>query len=113
MNITFNDNTPQMQKLKKLKMKSEEKLVETFAKNYGVKYIDLSTKSINTDGLKLIPEERARDAYMAVFDMQDKKIHTAVRSPLPQKTQEEIKKLKDKGYIPIIYMASARSIEKA
>jgi hypothetical protein len=113
MNITFNDNTPQMQKLKKLKRKSEERLVETFAKNAGLKYIDLSTRSINTDALKLIPEDRARAAYMAVFDMNDKEIHVAVRSPLPVKTQEEISRLKEKKYKPIIYMASQRSIEKA
>lgn len=113
MNITFNDNTPQMQKLRKLKKKSEEKLVKTFAKNYDVKYIDLSATSINTDGLKLIPEDRARAAYMAVFDMSDKTLRIAVRSPLPLKTQEEIQKLKDKKYEPIIYMASKASIEKA
>ena len=113
MNITFNDDTPQMQRLKKLKLKSEERLIKAFAKNAGLKYIDLSLKSINTDALKLIPEVRAREAYMAVFDMKDRNLDIAVRSTLPQKTQEEIQRLKDKKYNITIYIASARSIEKA
>ncbi|HIP21851.1 MAG TPA: type II/IV secretion system protein [Candidatus Pacebacteria bacterium] len=113
MNITFNDDTPQMQRLKKLKIKSEERLVKTFAKSAGVKYVDLSLKSINTDALKLIPEVRSREAHMVVFDMKDRDLDIAVRSTLPQKTQEEIQKLKDKKYNITIYMASARSIDKA
>ncbi|HIP33958.1 MAG TPA: type II/IV secretion system protein [Bacteroidia bacterium] len=113
MNITFNDDTPQMQRLKKLKIKSEERLVKTFAKSAGVKYVDLSLKSINTDALKLIPEVRSREAHMVVFDMKDRDLDIAVRSTLPQKTQEEIQKLKDKKYNITIYMASAKSIDKA
>ncbi len=113
MNITFNEDTPQLQKLKKIKIKSEEKLIKIFAENAGLKYVDLSLKSINTDALKLIPEERAKAGGMAVFDMQDKKVDIALRSPLPQKTQEEIEKLKDKKYKPTIYIASKKSLKKA
>ncbi len=113
MTISFNNDTPQMQKLKKLRRKSEERLVKTFAQRYGIKYIDLSLKSINTDALKLIPPEKAKSAMVAAFDMSDKVVHIAVRSPLPNEVQEILQHLRDKGYKPVVYMASKFSIDKA
>ena len=113
MTIQFNEDNPQMQKLKKLRRKSEERLVKTFAAKYGIKYVDLAMKSINTDALKLIPEEKAKAAMVAAFDMNDKVLHIAVRSPLPTQTQEIIQNLREKGYKPIIYLASKFSIDKA
>jgi glutamate dehydrogenase (NADP+) len=47
-------------------------------------------RAINTDALKIIPEERARAAYIAIFDMVEKRLSVAVRSPLPTATQNEI-----------------------
>ncbi|PID83168.1 hypothetical protein CSB11_02375 [Candidatus Campbellbacteria bacterium] len=102
-----------MQNLKKLRKESEEVMVEVYAKRYGVKYIDLSLKPINTDALKIIPEDRAKKANIAVFDMVGKKISVAVRSPLPTLVKEEIKKLEDKNYIVELFMVSKASIEKA
>jgi len=113
MTVNFNDDTPQMQKLKKLRKKSEERLIKTFAAQNGIKYIDLSLKSINTDALKIISEEKAKEAMAIAFDMSDKKIYLAVRSPLPTHTQNIIQDLREKGYKPVIYMASKFSIEKA
>ncbi len=102
-----------MQKLKKLREESEEIMVEVYAKKYGIKYIDLSMQPINTDALKLIPEDRARAAGMAAFDLIGREVHVAVRSPLPTPVQEEVKRLQEKKYKVVLYMASKKSIEKA
>ena len=102
-----------MQKLKKLREDSEEIMVEVYAKKYGIKYIDLSMHPINTDALKLIPEDRAKAAGMAAFDLIGRQIHVAVRSPLPTLVKEEIKRLEEKKYEVVPYMASKKSIERA
>jgi type IV pilus assembly protein PilB len=102
-----------MQKLKKLRSDSEENLVELYARKAGLEYVDLTMMPINTDALKLIPEDRARLAGIASFNLMGKKVHIAVRSPLPTLTKEEIKRLEDKQYEVIVYMASKKSIERA
>jgi hypothetical protein len=102
-----------MQKLKKLRLDSEEVLVEVYAKKAGIGYIDLTMRPINTDALKLVPQERALAAGIASFDLIGRKIYLAVRSPLPTLVQEEIKKLKEKKYQVFVYMASKKSIERA
>lgn len=102
-----------MQKLKKLRVDSEEAMVEIYAEKYGAKYIDLSMIPINTDALKLIPRERAEAAKVAAFDLIGRKIHVAVRSPLPTLVQEEIARLEEKKYEVIVYMASKKSIDRA
>lgn len=102
-----------MQKLKKLRSDSEEILVEIYAKKAGIDYIDLTMRPINTDALKLIAQDRAKVAGIAAFDLVGRKIHVAVRSPLPNLVKEEIEKLKEKKYEIVVYMASKKSIEKA
>jgi len=102
-----------MQKLRKLRAESEEAMVELYAKKYGIKYIDLSMVPINTDALKLIPEDRAKKAGIAAFDAIGRKVHLAVRSPLPTLVKEEVKKLEDKKYVVEMYMASKKSIDRA
>gem|GEM_PF-1645648 len=102
-----------MQKLKKLRRESEETMVEVYAKKYGVKYIDLSTLPINTDALKLIPQDRAKSAEIAAFDIVGKKILLGVKSPLPLLVEEEIKKLKEKKYTIELFMISSYSLKKA
>ena len=102
-----------MQKLKKLRSDSEEAMVEIYAQKYGAKYIDLSMTPINTDALKLVPKDRAEAASIAAFDLVGRKIHLAVRSPLPTLVQEEITRLEEKKYQVIVYMASKKSIDRA
>lgn len=102
-----------LQRLKKLKYQNEEKLVQLFAAKAGMKYIDLFLYPINTDALKIIPEDRARAAGMAAFELKGRRLSVAVRSPLPELVQQEVQRLKEKRFVVTLYMASKRSIEKA
>jgi len=113
MNVKFNEDTPQFEKMKKIRQRAEERMVKTFAKKYGLKYINLIGRTINTDALKLIPEERARKANMAAYDIKDKKIFIAMRSPLPKLVQDEIASLKRKGFEVETLLTSMKSLEKA
>ena len=102
-----------MQKLKRLRTDSEEILVEIYAKKAGIEYVDLTMMPINTDALRLIPQERAHASGIASFDLIGRKIYLAVRSPLPTLVKEEIARLKEKKYEVIVFMASKKSIERA
>lgn len=102
-----------MQRVRSMREKNEEDLVRALSKKHGVGYVDLSTISVNTDALKLIPQDRAQAAKIAAFNMIGNKIAIAVRSPLIPQVQIELDKLSQKGYSYNLFMCSERSLEKA
>lgn len=112
MTITFDEDKQDM-RLRTLRLDEEEKSVQLLSEKYGIPYIDLSRVPINTDGLRLIPEEEARAHTMAVFDIIGKRISIAIHSPNNAPAIESIKSLQKKGYETALFMASKHSIEKA
>lgn len=102
-----------MQRLKLLKVAQEEKLVKAMANKHGVGYVDLSTVPINTDALKVIPEDRAREAGMAAFNLLEKKLAIAIISPHNPLVAQEVERLKKKHFAPSLFMASQASLDRA
>lgn len=112
MTVSF-DEDKQNKKIDELHQKEEEEVAEILSQKYGVKYVDLSKVSINTDALKLIPEDVARKGYIAAFKIVGKKIFLAVYSPQKAETEAVVTSLKEKDYLPELYMSSRQSLEKA
>ena len=112
MTVQF-DEEKQIQHIDILRKKEEEDLAQILSHKYGVDYADLSGITINTDALRLIPEEVARANQMAVFKMTGKLISVAVHSPNKPESMAVIKELEDKGFKVTIYMVSMQSLEKA
>src|SRR6185312_13982320 len=112
MSVSFNEDK-QNKKVEELKQKEEEQVAQILSQKYGVKYIDLSGISINTDALRLIPEDVARKSYVAAFRIVGKKVFVAAYSPQKEEAQAAIKSLEDKEYSTEIYMVSRQSLEKA
>ncbi len=110
--IEFNEDK-QKKQLQTLRQEEEEKVAEILSSKYGVKYVDLSGISINTDALRAIPEEEARKREMAAFKIVGKRLFVAMRAPERNDSVEMIGKLKEKGYSIESYMVSRQSLEKA
>lgn len=100
-------------RLEELRKKEEEDVVRILATRYGLNFIDLKPISINTDALRLIPEENAREAKIAVFDKINKKLQVAVFSPKNDKAIIILNKLEADGYKTMVSMATNASLEKA
>lgn len=111
MVIEFNEDK-QLKRFAELKKKEEEDLAQVLSSKYGIGYLDLSVIPINIDALRVIKEQDARDASMAVFNIINKKIDVAVISPQNPKTIEQIQALERAGYTPTLYMASHESLNK-
>ncbi|KKU50284.1 MAG: hypothetical protein UY47_C0009G0006 [Parcubacteria group bacterium GW2011_GWB1_49_7] len=109
--VTF-DEEKQNERVRLLREKDEENLAATLAERHGVPYIDLSAHPINLDALRVMKEAEAREAGVAVFNATDKKIDIAVLSPQNEKALVVIEDLKQRGYLPEIFMASHQSLEK-
>ena len=106
------DEEKQKDQLKALRNKEEEELVSALSTGHGLPYLDLSTHPIDIDALRVIKEEDAREAEIAVFNATDKKIEVAVLSPKNEKTLAAIEEFKRRGYIPQVFMVSHESLRK-
>ncbi len=109
--VTF-DEDRQEEKIDLLHKKEEEELAATLAAHHGVPYLDLSAHPINLDALRVIKENEAREAEVAVFNAIDKNIDIAVLSPKNEKSLAVIEDLKQRGYNPEIFMVSHQSLHK-
>jgi type IV pilus assembly protein PilB len=109
----FTNEKKQERRLEELRKKEEEDVIRILATKYGLNFIDLKPIPINTDALRLIPEELAREAKIAAFDRIAKKIQIAVFSPKNDKAAIILNKLEADGYKLQISMATTASLEKA
>lgn len=107
------DDEKQTKLLADLRKREEEELVQHTAQKIGVAYIDLNGIGIDTDALKVIPEEESRRLEMAAFRGTAKDLHVAARSPLREATRDKVTELTKQGYQVNLYMVSQRSLAKA
>ncbi|MBI5140358.1 MAG: Flp pilus assembly complex ATPase component TadA [Candidatus Vogelbacteria bacterium] len=107
-------NPNQDAKVEELRRQEAEDLARLLAESkYHLPYADLSTISINTDALKIIKEADARAAGMAGFKLVGKKVFVLVSAPSNPLVPQIIQGIKDKGFVPDLYMGSITSLERA
>ena len=97
MTTQFNDKK-QDERLEELRAREEEQLAEMLAQKYGVEYVDLTKKSIDSDALRLVPEAEARAAELAAFRKINKKLFVAMRAPERPDSLQAAEKLARLGY---------------
>lgn len=100
-------------KIEEMREKEAEDLAQILAKKYNLAYLDLSRITINLDALKLVPEEKAREAKMAIFQKAGQKLLIAIQSPNLEATRAILKEIGDKGLKTDMYMVSEMSLERA
>ncbi len=112
MPATFDDNA-QNAKLAALRAKEEEDLARILSEKYGLTYTDLSVVPVNVDALRLLPEEMARKAEVAVFEHEGKKLKVALRNPQNPSLPEALQSLEAREYTLDKYLVSGQSLEHA
>ena len=110
---THFDEEKQKERLKEMHVREEEELARILSTKYGVEYVDLTRKSIDTDALRLIPEANARKAEVAAFRKVAKKLFVAVRAPERDDTTQEVQNLERLGYEVRRFMVSKASLNHA
>lgn len=109
----FANEEKQDKRLEEMRRKEEEDVIRILAVRYGLNFVDLKPIPINTDGLRLIPEDLAREAKIAVYEKVGKKLQVAVFSPKNDKAIIILNNLETAGYKLQISMATTASLEKA
>jgi len=93
--------------------KEAEDLSKILSDKYKIPYLDLSRITIDLDSLKILREEEARAGKMAIFQSVGKKLQIGVLNPELPKTKEIVDDLKQKLYIPQLFLISEISLNKA
>lgn len=100
-------------KLKEIREREGEDLAQVLSARYGLEYTDLTMTAVNTDALRLVPEEAAREALIAPFKISGRKISVGVMGPENTKAKAVLSELIEKGYDISLYVVSERSLKKA
>ncbi|MBX4198820.1 type II/IV secretion system protein [Candidatus Parcubacteria bacterium] len=106
------DEEKQNERIDFLHKKEEEELANALSAKYGIPYLDLTAHPINIDALRVVKEDDARAASLAVFNQTDKNIDVGVLSPDDALTQASIAQFKERGYIPSLYLVSHVSLKR-
>ena len=101
------------QKMQLLLRKEEEDSTRILSDKYHIPYTDLSLTPIEVDAIKLIPEDKARGAEMAAFEMLGKNVKVGVRNPQQEATQMILNGLKSEFYTTELYLVSDASLKHA
>lgn len=108
----FNDKK-QQERLVELHAREEEQLAEMLASKYGVEYSDLTSKSIDTDALRLVDETRARTTEVAGFHKVNKDVFLAMRAPERPDALQVVGDLERLGYRVRRFIVSKASLDHA
>lgn len=106
------DNT-QISALSHINRELEEKVTKQRAKDLNLPYVDVAVFPINPDVLRHVAPEDAARAIAIPFFKSGKRLRLAVADPDNAETQALIEKLKQKGLVPEISLASHDGIQDA
>lgn len=107
------DEKEEDKRIEELRQAEEEDVIKILAERYNYPYLNIIGLPINRDALRIINEEDARSANVAIFDMVNKKIKVIILSPNNEKTVGLLNRLVEEGYFPSVFMASKNSLERA
>ena len=100
-------------KLAKLHREGEERAAERLAEQLHLPYVNLSKKPVSLEAVRVIPEDKARDAKAASIESRSKKIAVAMANPELPAAKELIQWLTSEHYEVKIFVVSLSSLAAA
>lgn len=110
--IEFDDNSTNT-KVNDLRKSEEEKLIQALAPQYGFDYINLHGYTMNPEALILLPEKKAREGKLVIFDKTHNLLSIAARNPNDPITLQIIESIQNDRQNIVLYMCSIDSLEHA
>src|SRR3989344_2974746 len=111
MTLQFDDDKIN-QKISDVKGREEDAAVAAKAADEGLPFITLYPNTVETDALRLIPEEKAREAKILLFKLADKTLLFAVTDPKMTAATEIIRGLREAGYYLVAHVISEKNFEQ-
>lgn len=100
-------------KLAEVREREEEDVANILSEKYGMPYLDLSLREIDSDALRTIKEEDARRAEIIAFAKISKTLSVAVHNPNNPALAKVIEDLAGRGFEVQQFLVSEKSLERA
>jgi len=100
-------------KLAAVREREEEDVVRILSEKYGLTYTDLSLMPIDTEALRTISEEKAREAETVAFEKAGVHLSLAVKNPNNPTLSALINDLSARNFVIKQFLVSGKSLEKA
>ena len=107
------DTAKEEAELAAIREREEEDVARILSEKYGLTYTDLALKAINTDALRVVPEEKARAAEAVAFDEAGKHLSLGLHNPHNPALPGLRAELAALGYTLTEYLISEKSLGKA
>ena len=109
MPLQFDDDEVK-NKIDRVRAKEQEEALERHAGELGFPYLVIHSNTVEGDALRLVPEEKARQAKLLPFKVENKKLNIAVADPDNPDVINITKTLRAMGYEIIIGIASDKTL---
>ncbi len=86
-------------------------LLEQLGKTWGVEYTELRASHINSEVIRIVPEEYARSHLLIPIEARDGQLHVAMWDPRDQKAIEEVQRMAWMRVVP--HLTTDTSIHRA
>jgi type IV pilus assembly protein PilB len=110
--VQFDDSFSN-KRLSELHTAEAERYVQTMAPQLGFDYVNLQGYTINPAALGVIPEHKAQKAQVAAFELKQRNLQVAAKSPNDPATQKLLQELQTQRYVVSVFMCSTASLEHA
>jgi len=99
-------------KIKKIQKEAEERAAQREAEEFNLSYLNVSKVPINIEALKLLEEETAKEAEMAIIQKELKVIAAIARNPENPRAKEILENFKSGGYKVNVFFVSKSGLQK-
>jgi type IV pilus assembly protein PilB len=107
------DVKKESEELEAVREREEEDVARILSEKYGILYTDLSLVPVDTDALRVIPEEQARGAEAVAFARAGSHLSVAVHNPGHPALPALLATLEGRNFVVKQYLVSRKSMEKA
>ncbi|VAW31937.1 Type IV fimbrial assembly, ATPase PilB, partial [hydrothermal vent metagenome] len=112
MSLPF-DTKLEEERLKRARESEEEDVARILSEKYRIAYTDLSIQNVDSDALRLIPEDVAKKTEAIAFSKKMKNVSLAVLNPNNPNLPELVRSIEDRGYHVSKFLISKKSLDHA
>ena len=106
------DTDAESRKLDEMRGREEEDVAHILSEKYGMGYADLSMTNVDTDAVRVVPEDEARAAEAVAFARTAKALSLAVHNPNNEKLTKLRADLVLRGFTLKEFLVSQRSLDR-
>ena len=111
MDVPF-DTKHENEKLAEIREREEEDVAKILSEKYNIAYADLALQEIDTEAVRIIPEEKARAAEAVAFAKTAKALSLAIHNPNNPALAKLREELTDRGFTFQDFLVSKKSFDK-